>query len=69
MLNSIQESFLIYLPIISHATIRVLVIFTVGLSAVYLEGRMLGLVKSDRRKKPISFFNNVSSFLLFSFNL
>ena len=48
------EAFSDYLPIITHAVVRGMVIFILALGFVYIVGRMLGIVEHYRAKNIIA---------------
>lgn len=50
----IQEALAQHLPIISHAVLRGLVIFVIALGIVYIMGRMLELINSNRGKNALA---------------
>ena len=50
-----QDALMQYLPVVTHAVVRGLVIFVLALAVVYLLGRMLELIKSNRSKNTVAF--------------
>lgn len=49
-----QEALMEYLPVISHAIMRSLVLFVIALGVVYMTGRMLGIFHTYRTKNSIA---------------